>query len=183
MRKKFWNSEKLLSLAAVLVSICTLIVFSYQVRLIRKQQYMSVYPHLQLSNGGSGTLQYKYTLTNNGIGPAFIEAIQVMTKDKTVYEDVIDYVADYLTPEDSVYFYHTNLSPGRLIPSKEEIALIELVSNERLESLGMPSNTHEGSAKLYQVINDTNVRVEIQYKSIYGESWTITNDSNVPIKN
>ena len=182
MRKKFWNSEKLLSIAAILISICTLCVFTYQVRLIRKHQYMSVYPHLQLANGGSQTLQYQYSLTNNGIGPALIESIHITAKDGKLYDDLADYVEEQVTAADSIYFYFTNLSAGRLIPAQEKIALIELIDNEELRAKGRFHNTLKGSVKLRKIINENGLKIKIRYKSIYGESWTLTNGENAPVK-
>ena len=70
MTLKKLNTDKILGLSAMLISICTLIVFLYQTNLIKKQQYMSVYPYLTLGNNGSFTADYEYSLTNNGIGPA-----------------------------------------------------------------------------------------------------------------
>ncbi len=56
------DSDKILSLSAMFISICTLVVFLYQTNLIRKQQYMSVYPHLLLGNYGTWTPNYKFVL-------------------------------------------------------------------------------------------------------------------------
>jgi hypothetical protein len=45
--KKFWSSEKFLSLLAFLLSIGTFSTFAYQTCLIQKQQYANVLPYLQ----------------------------------------------------------------------------------------------------------------------------------------
>lgn len=183
MKQKFWNSEKLLSLSALLVSVCTLIVFVYQTNLIRKQQYMSVYPYLNLSNYASGGLNYKYVLSNDGIGPALIKSVKIVSPKGDVYNDIAVYVIKTIQQEDSIWFYHSNVKEGRLIPENQVIPIIQLIDNKTLDSLGQPRNTFEGSEKLYKVLHHDSLQIEITYESIYGESWTITNISKSPTKN
>ena len=47
--KKFWSSDKFLSLLTFLISIGTFSTFVYQTYLIQKQQYANVLPYLQTS--------------------------------------------------------------------------------------------------------------------------------------
>lgn len=186
--KKFWTSEKLLSLTALLVSLLTLMVFIYQTNLIRQQQYMSVYPYLNLSNEYGGTLRYNYTLTNEGIGPAIIESVKVISPESKVYDDLIDYVEDVIPEEDSTLLFHANISAGRLIPANEKIKLIQLVDKKMLEDLGfeeidtLPVNTFEDVNSLYKILNHDSLRIEIIYKSVYGEQWKLKNHQEVPEK-
>lgn len=55
MKKRFWNTDKLMSFLAILLSVGTLLVFIYQTNLIRKQQYAAVYPYLEMGFHGRGT--------------------------------------------------------------------------------------------------------------------------------
>lgn len=172
MKKIFWSSEKLMSTSAVLISLCTFIVFIYQTNLLRKEQYMSVFPYLELSNAGSYTPNYIYMLRNNGIGPAMIKAVKVTTKSGKVYDDIIFYVNDNIVPEDSIYYTHSNINPGRLLPEKDLIQIIQLKSANK-----------EGQIKIRDLLNTDTAVIEIKYESIYGERWTITNQSDFPAKN
>ena len=181
MKNKFWTSEKLLSLSALLVSLLTLFVFIYQTNLIRKQQYLSVYPHLLLSNERSGSLEYKYALTNQGVGPALISEVLVRKGDQS-FPDVIDYLEETNLIQDSVWFLHTNLVKGRLISAKEKLYLIELASEYLTTEMGLPPNTLEGSKLLHKALNAEDIEVEIVYESIYGERWRIKNDGKPPLK-
>ncbi len=183
LKVKFWTSEKLLSLSALLVSLCTLIVFAYQTNLVRKQQYATVYPHLIVGNVGSGKLDYRYILQNKGVGPAVLKHIHIQTGGGQLYADFEDYVYNSVTKEDSIYYYSATLYPGRLLQPDEIIPVIELSDNEELKSSGRPLNTYKSSAKLYEVLNTDSLTVEITYESIYGESWTVTNYTYAPIKN
>ena len=120
------KSDNLLSFSAIFISICTLMVFLYQTNLIRKQQFMSVYPHLTLQNFGTLTENYSFVLKNDGIGPAIIESVQVKTKANETFEDLLPFVADRIIKmqDSTIGFYHTNMYPGQLIPAESKIDLI-----------------------------------------------------------
>ena len=47
-KKKFWSSDKFLSLLAFLISLGTFSTFAYQTYLIQKQQYASTMPYLSI---------------------------------------------------------------------------------------------------------------------------------------
>lgn len=171
MKLKKLNSEKILSLTAMLVSITTLIVFLYQTNLIRKQQYMSVYPYLSMTNFGSNTNNYTFVLKNDGIGPAIIKSIEVKTKDGQTFNDIDPYVKSKLQRSDSVSYYHTNLSVGMLIPANTQIKIVE----NRDKKLST-------SIRLFDILNKEGTTMVIKYESIYEEVWTITNQSGIPVK-
>ncbi|MGB5387768.1 MAG: hypothetical protein WBN20_13370, partial [Eudoraea sp.] len=44
-----WNSDKILSLSAMSISVLTLIIFIYQTNLMSKQNYLSILPYVQIS--------------------------------------------------------------------------------------------------------------------------------------
>lgn len=182
MKNHFWTSEKLLSLSALLVSLLTLVVFVYQTRLIQKQQYMSVYPHLVLSNFYSGSLNYKYALINQGIGPAIIQKIEVRDSSGKSYESITDYLITKISKSDSIWIYNSDIYEGRFIPAEQEIALFGMVDQEETEMMNLPPNTIDGANYLAELLNSDDLLIEITYKSIYDESWTISNQADVPIQ-
>ena len=66
-KKKFWSSDKFLSLLAFLISIGTFFTFAYQTYLIQKQQYANTMPYLSIENYRDGTqayYNYKIGITN-----------------------------------------------------------------------------------------------------------------------
>lgn len=188
MRKEFWNIEKIVGLTALIVSLLTLIVFVYQTNLLRKQQYMSAYPHLSLMNEKSGTLQYSFGLSNHGVGPAFIESVKVSASNDMVYDDIIHYVEKTMGKQDSINYVYSNLWVGRLIPANEKINLIQLLDENMIKDWGLVTtvkttkSTLDRANKLYQILNDDEIDIEIIYSSVYGEKWRIGNHSNVPKK-
>ena len=182
MKKEFWTAEKLLGLSAMIISLSTLFVFVYQTNLIRKQQYMSVYPHLGLTNFNSGSLNYKYVLENEGVGPAFLKEIHIKEKNGQTHESLVAYVEGALPVEDSIAIHYSDLYAGRLIPAGEEIILFGLSDNGYLKSYNLPPNTVEGAETLRSILNDESLTIEIVYESIYGERWSINSHSYSPIK-
>lgn len=181
--KKFWTAEKILGLSALFVSLCTLFVFIYQTNLIRKQQYMSVYPHLNLTNYHSESLNYKYVLINQGVGPAFIKSIHVKELNGKPYDSLLDYIEDKLEERDSIWFHYSDLYEGQLIPANKEIILFGLSDRGYTKAQNLPLNTIAGAKKLRQILNSDSLEIKITYESIYSESWSITSDSEMPVKN
>ncbi len=183
IKQPFWNNEKLLGISALLVSTMSFIVFVYQTDLLRKQQYMSVYPHLLLTNSGSFSLDYKYQLMNHGIGPAFIKDIKVANLNGDTYESITDYLRTKLSEKDTICMYNSDLFIGRIIPAGETIDLFGIYGEERTTAFGLPKNTIEGANKLRSILNSDSLIIEITYESIYKESWTINNWEVMPTKN
>lgn len=172
-KTKFWSSEKIMSMSAILVSLCTLIVFLYQTNLIRKQQYMSVFPYVTMANYGGHTQNYKFIIENNGIGPAIIKSVSVTTKAGQKYDDIVDYVWAELDgiSKDSVGFYYANIKPGRLIPEGGLVEAIGL-SDKKIESANILAN----------ILNSEDTDIDIIYESIYGEKWILTSALRYPVK-
>ena len=166
------NTGNLTSAVAIIVSLGTLLVFVYQTNLIRKQQYMSVYPYLDLGNYNSGTKSYRYVLKNNGIGPAILKSVRIQRGNGKAYQDLIDYVEAEGPNWDSAPYYHANLSLGRLIPANEEVSIIG--AWEDIDSTGLRA--------LYQSLNYEDLLIEIEYESIYEERWKASNQSGIPEK-
>ncbi len=173
MKFKKIETDKILGLSAMFISLCTLIVFLYQTNLIRQQQYMSVYPHLSLENYGTYTSNYKYVLKNDGVGPAIIKSVMVKTKDGKNYDDIASYVnASVAQMKDSTLnFYFTNVHKGRLVPANNKIDII-LNNDKKMRT----------AAILHKILHKKGLNIEIEYESIYGERWEITNNSKFPVK-
>lgn len=91
---KWRKSDKLISLIALFISLGTFITFAYQNFLIQKQQYRSVMPYLMINkfteydeNQQALTL---FDIMNNGVGPTFIEDIEIRYEGK-VYSSIEDF--------------------------------------------------------------------------------------------
>ncbi len=170
MKNKFWTSEKLLTIVAILISISTLMVFIYQTNLIRKQQYLSVYPHLALGDYYTNSPNYRYVLENKGIGPALIKSLKIKDKNKIYDKNLVPYLRKMIKKEDSLHYTFAIIEEGRLISAKEKIDLIA--------SKGGKINSN----RLYKLIHRENLELIIEYESIYGERWRISSISKIPTR-
>ncbi len=175
-----WNSEKLVSLSAMSISLITLLIFIYQTNLMRKQNELSIMPYLGLSTtNDSGTFTFELNLLNHGVGPAIIESVTMEYQDQKY---------DLREFENSVYNF---LKSKR--PALDSIYTISVSTLDR--GMAIPANTSynifstRNSPQGYQLImeglNDllqTGLKYEIVYKNINGDLWKLFNDSEGPIK-
>ena len=132
---------------------------------------MSVFPYLELGNYGGGTPNFRFGLTNNGVGPALIKSVRVHHKGKVYEEDIAEYLLRTIPPEDSLYFYHSNIGEGQLIPPNYTIDLI-----------GLSQGDSNDARKLDRIIHAADLDLEIEYASIYGKRWVFSNKKAIPRK-
>lgn len=168
---KLPDTDRLLGLSAILLSLCTLIVFFYQTSLIRKQQYMSVYPYLEIGHTGVHTKEYSFTVENKGVGPAIIEDFFVGKKGKLIQQDFADFFLKEVKSNENLRISYANLYSGKLISENEIVEIFK--SND---------TTDYSSEKLYSILQYENMEFELIYSSVYGEKWKITHKSAKPIK-
>jgi len=166
--KKKISSDKLLSLMAFVISLCTLYVFFYQTSLMKKQQYASVLPYIELGNTEVEG-DYGFIIQNNGIGPAFIDEINIHYKD-SVYKntDVITFYSNVIVKQDTLLnmynVSHATIRKGMLIQEKELTYMLKLGNEVK--------NYEKKQFRLRRWLNG-DVKVEIKYSSVYGEQWKI----------
>lgn len=170
-KKQFWKSEKIMSIAAVFISLLTLAVFLYQTNLIRKQQYMTVFPYLELGHSGISNKNYEFAVENKGIGPALISKIEIIYKGKKIDKDLSNFIKSRKTEKDSFSYYYSSIYPGRLISPNENVVLI-----------GNSDQEETSSNRLYEIINDADLELIIEYESIYEEQWRIEKGATGTLK-
>ncbi len=178
VNKKFWSSDKFLSLLAFLISIGTFSTFSYQTYLIQKQQYANTMPYLILSGESDGSGAYpvnKLYLSNKGVGPAFIQNVNI-TYQGTVYKQTPpSFLTDIIALEDSIDYSDFSINsahtpPGYVIAAGEQLLLIE------------PNSEPAASAINRLFVGKDKAIIEITYSSVYDEVWRVSNESYLPEK-
>ena len=171
MKKKFWNADKFLSLFAVLLSVGTLVVFIYQTNLVRKQQYASVFPYLEMGFHNRGYEQMKYVLTNVGVGPALIEKVEIKHSKGRYDGRFSDFLIELTKREgaDSIYYSYSDISVGKMLPAGSSIELISC-------------HDRYSSERVLDLIDQYQVELNITYASVYGEQWYISSNTSVPEK-
>ncbi|WKN45731.1 hypothetical protein [Tunicatimonas pelagia] len=175
-KKNFWNSDKFLSLLAFLISMGTFTTFAYQTYLIQKQQYASVLPYLMItpySDGGGKYIKWRIGLANNGVGPAFINNVKIYYQDSIYEQSPSSFYFNSINHSDSADFAISNvdISPGYVLPAGKTIFLI-----------GSSSEYSAAVINTLFVNSDERAIIEIEYSSIYDETWRIRSDDPIPKK-
>jgi hypothetical protein len=164
-KNNFWNPDKIVSFSAVFISLAALIVLIYQTNLMSQQQKLSVLPYLNFQNHGTLTPNYSLVVANNGIGPAFVESVNVTYKGKTYNTDLIGFLENHLeSPLNLTHLFHSNLGPGVLIPAQTNIEHLRIMDSQ------------EDAEKLYDLLQNLyseGLNFEIVFSSIYKEKWKI----------
>lgn len=175
-----WNSEKILSLAAISMSFVTMLIFIYQTNLMRRQNYITILPYLATATTENiAENQFQLNLKNMGVGPAIIETATITyqgkTYDLTEFDDEIFNILLKLDPAlDSIKHFSTGtLNKGLAIPANTSYSLLLV----------------QGTAEEYELITRrlgqllaNGLGYQIVYKSIQEEKWLIHNNSDGPIR-
>ena len=181
-------SKKNVNYLAIMISILTLIAFIYQTSVISQQQHMSVYPHLMLQNQNGGSLNYSYTLTNKGVGPAIIESFKVISPERKLYDDLGLFLLNSLPEKYHEDILISNVSNGQLISSGEEIELFAFNYNRGFQSRQDSTVTSTKveplilADKIYGLLNTEGLNIEIRYKSVYNDRWLVNNKNKSPLE-
>lgn len=172
------NSDRVVSISAMIVAVGTLFVIIYQTHLTRKAQQASVLPYLQI--GYSRSEGYSYiNLVNHGIGPALIEDIRVIKEGSSYPGDPVAFFSQLNEDLDSNEgLYIDRVFQGMLIPAGASKAMIGV------------RRSSEEAMRLERVFNVTGIGEEegepekaiivITYASVYGKRWVIHSNEIVP---
>lgn len=155
---------------AFLISLGTFFLLYYQTKLTQKQQYASVLPYLEIFNRGPREDAYSFCLANNGIGPAFVEQVEVHYRDSVFKVDPANFLYGQIYPQDTTLsFVHTNLSERTLIPAGAVLDLLQVEGSVK------------DAKKLRGLFGYGQARLHITYTSIYDEKWSVST-GNAPEK-
>lgn len=169
-----WNTDRVVGLSAMFISVLTLITFIYQTKLMQKQAKLSVLPYLSVSssyNTGDEP-SFKLILINEGVGPAIIESRKVFYKGEEYDVDFFDFLAQQIPGLDSTEnISHASFNYGSILPAGEDLYLIAAFGDR---------GTVDFLAASLQEMNTEDLDYEIVYRSIYGERWKVTNARGLP---
>lgn len=158
------SPQTLIALSAVLLSLCGLFISIYEAKLIREQQYASVWPNLEIAPSvNPGDL--KIFVQNTGIGPARIINAKVTYQDKLL-ADWGDLLNNF-SYEKANYSGYQSLIKGRVLPPDSDQELIF-----RIESVSQNSDPIL-TRKLSEEIGNGNIDVQLCYCSVYDDCWSI----------
>ncbi len=166
---KKWSADRMLGITAIVVSLGTLFTIVFQTNLIRKQQYASVLPYLEIWPRIQPT-SFKLIVMNNGIGPAFIDDVKIHFQDSVYEADPRIFTFQVIKKKEDVSFYYSTLKKGRLLPAGEVIELIGVEEDS------------VNARKLYNWFGTDTLELEVTYKSVYDERWSTRGIGAEPIK-
>jgi hypothetical protein len=151
------NTDRILSVTAILIGLMTLVVYFVQTRLIFEQQHAGVWPCIEITGTNYGdTLKqaFKVNITNKGIGPAIIKKVEIQYKGETYREF-------------SEVFYKAigNRNYGR-----SRLEGRTMASNEEINPIDIPLSK-EGRRYTQIYYNKDSMQVKIYYQSVYGKCF------------
>ncbi len=176
------NTDRILGISAMIISILTLAIFIYQTDIMRVQSKLSVKPRLDFTTnlgGNDSIISYQEVIENKGLGPAIVDSIYFVYKDKRYVLDIENLLKKEL-PKVLEYGYlpqHATMARGTtLSPNEERPIFTYHIPASKLDSLygylGIPN------------ADENPFPIEVIYTSIYeDEFWKMDNDNlNQPIK-
>lgn len=164
-----WKSDRIISVSAILVSVMTLVVLVVQMNMEREQQRLSVQPYLSTYNQGYGTANYQLMLSNNGLGPAFVEDIEIIYKDSSYKMDLPTFLFESFPETKKLSMSHSNVSKGRLIRAGENVSIFRI------------KNSKDDAYSLLYLLDTLDLKVNLIYQSLYKERWLLTTEEDLPV--
>jgi hypothetical protein len=158
-RRRRIDPEMLVAAAAVLISLTALVVSLVEVRIMREQQHMSVWPRLapSVSNAGS----FAFRIRNQGIGPAQVETV-VLTVDGKPQARWSTVARALIGPREAGFDYGSAYSFSTMGGQV-------LLPGESITALTIPSHPAADSAS----VRSARMGVDICYCSIYRDCWRV----------
>src|SRR4249920_2629507 len=129
------NTDRIVSLSAMVIGISSLLLTFYQTYLTREAQHASALPYLMIAINSDNDGAF-IVVRNGGLGPARIDDVRIHHRGKTFASDPYDYFLGVQPDRDSRGLSVDRLTPGRLIPAGESIRVLGMVGEERIRGLG-----------------------------------------------
>jgi len=181
MKIKLPETDRLLGVSAMIISVLTLIIFIYQTSIINQQSKLSVKPQLSfilIQAENDSIMSFEQIVKNKGLGPAIIKNTSIYYDKKTYSIDFENFVFEKF-PEVEKYVElkkNTNIIEGGIISSNESITVykIELKKSKISDVFKYLDFDTQNVEPKWQL--------EIEYTSMYeDEIWKINDTENTPM--
>jgi len=178
------NSDRMMALAAVFISLMSLLAIVYQSYLGREeyklkqiQQSASVLPYLSTWFSDRDNA-FHYVLENRGVGPAFIKDVKIKVldkkKDTLVYENtdqVLKHLIENLPTLDSLDIVTSTLRKDLLLPANAKIEIFKI---------GYTANGQDDLIR--KALREVIIFQKIEYEDVYGNRWKLSMKDSAPVK-
>lgn len=179
------NSNRIMGMAAIFISILSMITLIYQSylareenELIRIQQGASVLPYLDFSYSNVGN-KYEFYIENKGVGPAFIKDVKFIVFD-LVSKDTVFHNSSH-----SIYEFvkEKSIFLDSISVTKSSFKSNMLISpNERINYLVFQFDNNTQRMKFKDEFYKYFSTFEIIYEDVYGSRWTLKSQKDYPMK-
>ena len=157
MKNKKWyqESEMLVALSAIFISICALVATIYEANLERQNQLLSVWPRIIIQTN-TGDHEYSISAVNKGLGPALIKTAKVTVdgKEANSWQEIFKELG---VSDD--YSQNSNELSSSIISRDEAVPAIEIKS-----------------AKVGKKLREESKRIDVEicYCSVYDDCWLVS---------
>ena len=181
------NTDRIVSLSAMVVGVGSLIIILYQTQLMREAQHASALPYLSIAINSNDEGVF-VTLRNVGVGPALIDDVRVRYQGRELAGDPYDFYTGLKRAGDRGEISVDKVMAGRLIPAGEGIRMLGVAGADRepmLAELLRLFDIAEVPEAWYAGVGTSRsgaakAVIEITFSSIYGDRWRIRSDAIVP---
>jgi hypothetical protein len=156
--------DTLVAFCALLVSLATAVVLSYQTRLVEEQYTATIWPYIDVDTERSAS-ELRISLTNNGLGPALIRSAVLSVDGRTV-------------PSWTALLESVRRDPAlRAIPERRRFA--DSSSSLDAETAIRPGNTlpllvlHIPSGLRKTALSKQHIAMQLCYCSLNDRCWTL----------
>lgn len=162
-KKSYLRPDFLIAAMAMIIGLCTMVVYIYQARIMSRQLNTSVLPYLQLkfSQGVEGTL---IGVENKGIGPAFIKSSKLCLDTMKFSEENLDEF--FITLTGTSGSRHKRNLEGRVLSPGENVNLFHVSDPNFL-------------AKVDSALQHHKIGLAVCYGSVHDEYWNLTTENGV----
>jgi hypothetical protein len=181
-----WSTDRVVSLSAMAVGVCSLFITLYQTYLTREAQSASVLPYLAFGITSTDDGAY-LTLRNDGLGPARLESVRIHFKGQTTDADPYDFFLAHRTGAPPPGLSVDRVTPGRLLPANSTIQMLGIAGGpERVKTLGDMLRLFAVADAPPSWLDELQARggdkavIDIVFSSVYGDRWRIRSDELVP---
>lgn len=180
------DADRILSVSAIVIGVCTLFITLYQTHLTRQAQSAQVLPYLvfAITSNDAGT---HITLRNDGVGPARIEELLIHYRGKALAADPYEFFIAERPSFNAGGIGVDKVAPGRFVPAGATIQMIGVEDAQgRLamlaEVLRLFALADAPRAWLAEAgaLDGEKAVIEVTYSSVYGDRWRLRSDSHVP---
>jgi len=156
-KKSKWSAEFWLAFFALVVGVCTMMVYIYQATIMSKQLSASVRPFLIAIYSNQEDV-VSWGEENKGVGPAFIKETRLWINGEMYAEEYHEAFLESLFNK-KVQYNYANLN-GRVISAGERIKLFEFEDSRDVTFID-------------SVFQANNIGIDVCYCSVQDECWSI----------